>query len=505
MRRTAIAVVMLAVLPCAAACAAGDEVEGYHCTLREGVVTDTVDIDANLASVSASASTGFAELRRPGQDGRLFAGYLVYRLAGGAKLDVAAALGGAEIGVTTGTRVGFYYESPERDVIEEVLAKKIPPSGWARMSVELDAGVAGSAQAGIRNVVGAEVAGEARTSAELTRHADTGMTVTREWSGTLVLKPAGNATARLGLERPSGKVSVSYAVRFDGGGTARRLTVVAEAPAGRDRVRQITRILDLRAAADARAVRRALPEIIANPLALAPRGANFFLTEAAGALVQRMETRGTTVRALYEVAEKDITHGVHLARFGGAVGRATSRSVLRDIVIRTPGGERRVSCVGRPAAGRVRPGRPPVLPPRCVPPPPPSPEVSTEPPEPMIETEEPAGGPVAAPAPAGAAGPAGGVLRAAWAVPTLMETPPPPTESPAPGETTPGGGGCGSGKPSPSITDVVTPTPTDTPTPTPTDVITVTATPEPSPTDGEEFRTAVPGPTEVVVSSEPAE
>ncbi|RBQ18942.1 hypothetical protein DP939_17275 [Spongiactinospora rosea] len=487
MRGAGVAAVVLAVLPCAVACGGETGIEPYRCTLRQDVSTGTVEVEAGLAAVSASASSGFAELRRPGRKGRTFAAFLDYRLAAGARLGAEVRYAGADLRAGAGSQVGFYYESRDRAVIEEVLRSDVPPGGWAQMSVELDGSVAGSATLGLPKLVDVSAIAEARTAAELTLHADTGFTVTRSWSAGVTAKPTAAVTGLIGLERASGRVTVSYALRFDGTGTPRRLTVLTEAPAGHERVRQITRMLDLGKAADLRAVRRALPEIIVNPMALAPRGASYFLTRQAGTLVRRIDKYGTTVRSLYEVSEKEIEQGVSLVRFGGSIGRGTTHRVLRESVIRTPDGELTADCVGVPSVPEVRRGAPPALPPVCLPPAPPSPEVSTRPPDPLVGTEEPTTAPV------GAAEPLRAPRPAAMAVPTLIETPLSPV---TPGESAETGtiDDCG---PPPATTDPTDEaSPTDTPTDVPTDVPTEepTDTGDPSPT-GTTAR--LPSPTEI--------
>ncbi|MFI0422705.1 hypothetical protein [Spongiactinospora sp. 9N601] len=474
MRGAGIAAVVLAVVPCAVACGGGTGIEPYRCTLRQDVSTGTVEVEAGLAAVSAGASSGFAELRRPGRKGRTFAAFLNYKLSGGARLGADVGYARADLRATAGSQVGFYYESRDRAVIEEVLRSDVPPGGWAQMSVELDGSVAGSASLGLAKVAEVSAIAEARTAAELTRHADSGFTVTRSWSATVTAKPTAAVTALLGLERSSGRVVVSYALRFDGAGRPRRLTVLTEAPAGHERVRQITRILDLGKAADLRAVRRALPEITVNPLALAPRGASYFLTRQAGTLVRRIEKSGTTVRALYEVSEKEIEHGVNLVRFGGSVGHGSTHRVLRESVIHTPDGELTTDCVGVPSVPEVRRGAPPGLPPACLPSALPSPTVSTRPPDPLVGTQEPPTAPVGA-------GPLPVPRRAAMAVPTLIETPlPPVTPEESAGTVTIDD--CGRPTATVTVTGEASPTdtPTDTPTGTPTEVPTEPATSPPA-------------------------
>ncbi|MBG0567076.1 hypothetical protein [Actinoplanes aureus] len=148
-----------------------------------------------------------------------------------------------------------------------------------------------------------------------------------------------------------GRLAIAYEVLFDATGRPIRLSTVVDTEQDK-RIRQATRVVNLRKKRSERAIRKAIGHVLTDPFISAVTADRIFLVESkkSKGLWKELDKAETTVSATYEVDTKAAEYPVDIGQFGIAYRNVKISRKLVDSHIRSGGGEQRMSCTGQPEA-----------------------------------------------------------------------------------------------------------------------------------------------------------
>ncbi|MEU4689706.1 hypothetical protein [Actinoplanes sp. NPDC023714] len=340
--------------------------DSYVCTVGTDSVAQTVSGHGVFIKVGETSTRTLAVTVDPRTRARTYTATLIYELGAGAGVNsmfsaqVGKWVGGlapsAKAAIEGTAGVGFTYERGDSDDAEDVLGEKWPPDRWNRMIVTLGARATGQAQA-----LGADLASKVSVGEDakafLTVFPDGGFSITRSGTATLEGKAPSWLLRRFGVKSDKvsadwrGRLAVAYELLFDAARRPIRLSTVVDTERDK-KITQSTRVVNLRKKRSERAVRKAIGNVLKDPLLSAVTADRIFFRDSAKAkgLWKELDRAETTVSATYEVDTKVADYPLDMGQFGIAYRDVKISRKLVSSHIRSGGGEQRMSCTGRPEA-----------------------------------------------------------------------------------------------------------------------------------------------------------
>lgn len=333
--------------------------DAYHCVVEENTLNTAIHFEAEGLRLHGAASRTSTVEVDPITGARLYTATVIHRAGAGP---------GAGLGFGSKTErwlgpfaphldayvvgqagIGFEYERGVRNEAEEILKDHVPRSGWNKMIFVLGAEAAGSATAGLENVLNAGIQVDAAPRAYLTLYDTGGFSIARSWSGSVqtgaqrwILDRLGDHNIPTGW---TGRISATYEWRFGPDQQLQRLTTVAETQWGNE-LRRTTRLLDVTTRENLKVVRRALPDPTSDLFHGFSAGKVFFLNPHSR-LWPRL-TDGIVATVVYKVSTHDFGLGLNIGPYGIGYSHEEIGRQLVSATVRGPAGARTIVCSGSP-------------------------------------------------------------------------------------------------------------------------------------------------------------
>lgn len=385
-------------------CGRPERSTGYQCTVSARHLETQAMSTYQGLQIVALASRSSDVLVDPATGRRVYAATLGYGLGGGPEnaihlgLRTQGWLGqfapALSAHVTDSARLEFVYDRARRQDAERILRQYAPSRDWNKLIVTLANEVAGSATAGIPDVIGVAAEGKEDGRAYLTMYSGGGFSISREWSASVTASAPGWVHDRLGAPANwDGRIATGYEVRFGRHGQVQQLVTVAELAYG-GTLHQTTRLLDLTGSTNRSAAQDAQVPALTSLFAGVSAGRIFFASRSK-TLWQRMAQAATTVTATYAVTDNDLDVELEIGPYGAGFSQSKSSTKLQTMQIKHAHGRLELTCAGSPDLPRAphRTGKPLThLPPTRIPP-------AQLPPTPSTPTPTPTNTPTPTPTP----------------------------------------------------------------------------------------------------------